>query len=135
MAKINVMGNAVVFQSAMKLEDLEQVKKYRPEALCVKGGEDGKEILFVCTTAPGTMGDVDDKCVIFGQASHDEEKLATITKVVANMPDSQEEIKSLLADKLGAALNYMNKLEASLPAVLEEVKKEREAVLEAIEVA
>lgn len=133
MAQIKVMGNAVVFQSSMKLEDLELVQKYRSEALSVKGGEEGKEILFTVVPATGTIGDVNDAVVMFGQKSNG--GLATVTKLIPCMPDSEGELKELLADKLGAALGYMNKLEETLPAVLEEVKAERAAVMEAIEVA
>lgn len=133
MAKIYVCGNAVLFQSEMKLDDLVKIKKYRPEALCVKGGKDNEDLLFVATTAPGCMGDVDADGAIFGKASAEDGK-AIITKVWPDMPDNVEEAKNILADKLGAALNYMNQLESVLPGVLEEVEAEHAAVLEAISI-
>lgn len=134
MAKIKVMGNAVVFQSEMKLEDIELVKKYRPDALCVKGGADGEEILFVCTTAANGCGDIDNECVVFGGATLDDGKKATVTKLLCDVPGSAGELKELLADKIGAAVTYMNQLEAVLPTVIEEVKAERAAVMEAMEI-
>ena len=43
MAKIVIAGDAVVVTSAMKLEDIKTIEKYRPKELVLKGGEDGKE--------------------------------------------------------------------------------------------
>ena len=41
MAKIVIAGDAVVVTSAMKLEDIKTIEKYRPKELVLKGGEDG----------------------------------------------------------------------------------------------
>ena len=46
MAKIVIAGDAVVVTSAMKLEDIKTIEKYRPKELVLKGGEDGKEPIF-----------------------------------------------------------------------------------------
>lgn len=43
MAKIKVVGNAAVITSNLTLGDIALVKAYRPEALALKGGENGKE--------------------------------------------------------------------------------------------
>lgn len=45
MAKIVIAGDAVVVTSAMKLEDIKTIEKYRPKELVLKGGEDGKEAI------------------------------------------------------------------------------------------
>ena len=42
MAKITIAGDAVVVTSALKLEDIKTIEKYRRNALVLKGGEDGK---------------------------------------------------------------------------------------------
>ena len=41
MAKITIAGDAAVVTSAMKLEDIKTIEKYRPKELVLKGGEDG----------------------------------------------------------------------------------------------
>ena len=46
MAKITIAGDAAVVTSAMKLEDIKTIEKYRPKELVLKGGEDGKEPIF-----------------------------------------------------------------------------------------
>lgn len=57
MAKIVIAGDAVVVTSAIKLEDLRNIKKYRPAALILKGGEDGKEPIFAVDVTNGN-GDI-----------------------------------------------------------------------------
>mgnify|MGYP000937705903 CR=1 FL=1 len=53
MAKIVIAGDAVVVTSAMKLEDIKTIEKYRPKELVLKGGEDGKEPIFGVGTTHG----------------------------------------------------------------------------------
>ena len=57
MSKAIIAGEAVVVTSSMKLEDLETIAKYRPEALTLKGGEDGKEPIFAISITKGA-GDI-----------------------------------------------------------------------------
>lgn len=133
MAKIYVAGNAVCFESSMKLDDLVQVKKYRPKALAVMGGDDGKEMEFICAVIPGAVGEVTRSGVVFGMASVDK-KLATVTMMLGSDAYDAQTLKEYLADKFGAALNYMNKLEAELPNVLKEVEAERAAVMQSIQI-
>lgn len=133
MAKIQVAGNAVVFSSSMKLKDLEMIAKYDPQALMLKN--DDEEIVFMCNVLPGVVGDVANEYVVFGMESMDDSKVATVTKMLGGTFETQEKLKELLADKMGAALNAMNKLEEALPAALEKVKADREAVMGAIEIA
>lgn len=53
MAKIVIAGDAIVVTSAMKLEDIKTIEKYRPNALTLMGGEDGKEPIFAIGTTEG----------------------------------------------------------------------------------
>mgnify|MGYP007102082194 CR=1 FL=1 len=82
MAKITIAGEAVIITSALKLEDIKKVQKYRPKELVLKGGEDGKE-----------------------------------------------------ADKLGAAMVNLKKLEEKLPAVLAEIDAEKAEIMANITIA
>lgn len=131
MAKIVIAGNAVVVTSSLKLEDIKTIKKYRPKALVLMGGEDKKEPIFVMDTCKD-CGNITTYGAAFGCASHDDEKLATITMC---MEEPQGDIKEWVADRLGGALMNLNKLEATLPDVLEEIKAEKAAVMENISVA
>lgn len=131
MAKIVIAGDAVVITSAIKLEDLRNVAKYRPEALVLKGGEDGKEQIFRVGVCNG-VGDINQYGAAFGNATRDDSKLATITLVA---PGVEGDIKEFVADKLGSALINLNKLEETLPGVVQSIAAEKAQVMGAISVA
>ena len=78
MAKITIAGDAAVVTSAMKLEDIKTIEKYRPKELVLKGGEDGKEPIFAVGTTNGA-GNINAFGASFGDETRDDEKLACIT--------------------------------------------------------
>ena len=131
MAKITIAGEAVVVTSSMKLEDLVKIKKYRPDALVLRGGEDGKEPIFCVGVTNCGAGTINKYGAEFGGATHDDAKLASITLI----SDVEGDIKEAIADTFGVAVLNLNKLEATLPAVLEEIEAEKAAILENITVA
>ena len=131
MAKVTIAGDAVVVTSAIKLEDLRNIKKYRPAALILKGGEDGKEPIFAINVTNGN-GDINQYGASFGAATRDDKKLATITLVA---PGVEGDIKEFVADKLGSALINLNKLEETLPGVVQSIAAEKAQVMGAISVA
>lgn len=132
MANIKIVGEAVVVTSAIKLEDFRKVAKYRPKALTLLGGEDGKEPIFRVAVANGGAGTIGKYGAEFANATHDEQKLASITMVYTgkDCPD----IKETVADEIGPAVMLLNKLEASLPDVLAEIDAEKAQILESITV-
>lgn len=132
MAKIVIAGDAVVVTSAIKHEDLLTVKKYRPDALILKGGEDGKEPIFGVNVTNGGVGEINQYGATFGMATRDDDKLATLTMLATGVTT---DIKDFVADKIGGALINLNKLEEILPAVIEEINAEKAAVLDAISIA
>lgn len=129
MAKITVVGQAVVVTSAMKLEDIKKVAKYRPEALILKGGEDNKEDIFRLGVGAGSINKFGAS---FDKETRDEEKLAVVTMTTTY---DGAEIKDFVADELGAAFISLGKLEAALPAVIEEIDREKAAIMESITLA
>ena len=133
MAKIKTINRAIVVNSEVKYDDYKLVAKYRPEALTLKGGEDGKEPIFTVCVRNGGPGCIDENGAIFGEATRDDAKLATITMMFTG--DADADIKEYIVDELGGALMKLNKVEAGLPAVIEAIKAERETVRDSIEVA
>lgn len=133
MSKITIAGDAVVVTSALKLEDIKTIKKYRPKELQLMGGEDGKELVFAIGVSNGA-GSINSVGVSFGRESNDGSKLATVTTTLpANV--GAADIKEYVSDYLGAAIANMNKLEEKLPAVLEAIKTEKASLMESITVA
>lgn len=131
MAKITIAGDAVIIKSAMKLEDIKTIKKYRPDALILKGGEDGKEPIFRLGVCSGA-GSINKYGAEFGSETHDDEKKAVMTLVCTCC---EGDIKEYVADAIGAYVMDLNKLEATLPAVLAEISDEKAAIMENISIA
>lgn len=131
MSKITIAGDAVVITSSLKLEDLKTIEKYRPKALVLMGGEDGKEPVFAVGTAEGT-GNINEYGASFGRESHDGDKLATITMCLGT---DVSDVREWVADKIGGSIISLNKLEEQLPAVLAEIAEEKARVMESITVA
>ena len=129
MAKVVSVGQAVVITSEVKLEDIKKIQKYRPEALVLKGGEDNKEEIFRIGIGDGKINTYGAS---FGEATRDDEKLATITMTTNYNGD---DIKGFIVDELGGALTNLGKLEKTLPAVLESIDKDRAAIMDGITIA
>jgi hypothetical protein len=129
MAKITIAGDAVVVTSAFGLEELRTIQKYRPKALILKGGEDGKEQIFAIGTTSVGSGNLNSVGASFAGESHDGEKKATITLSSTGVTG---DLKEYVANELGGAIMSLNKLEATLGEVLEKIKTERDAVIDAI---
>lgn len=133
MARITIAGQAVVVTSAMKLEDIKTIKKYRPDALTLKGGEDGKEPIFSISVCSSGAGNINKYGAEFAHATHDDAKLATMTIVIPHNDDV--DIKAVVADTIGAYVLNLNKLEETLPSVMNEIAAEKARILANITVA
>lgn len=131
MAKITIAGDAVVITSAIKLEDLRSIKKYRPASLVLKGGEDGDEPIFAIDVING-CGYINRYGASFGAETRDDEKLATITLVA---PHVESDMKEFVVDELGSAIINLNKLEETLPEVMQSIADEKAQVIDAITIA
>lgn len=132
MAKIVIAGDAVVVTSALKLEDIKTIEKYRPNDLVLKGGEDGKEPIFALGTTSGA-GNINSVGASFGREASDGSGLACITMVKTGVPT--EEVKEWAADTLGSAIINLNALEAKLPEVLTAIADQKATVMANITVA
>lgn len=126
MAKGIVVGDALIITSEVTFEDWKLVKKYRPEALVLRD-EEKNEYFRVGVGS----GDVSQFGVEWGGETHDERKLATITLAIDGC-GTPEEIKADLAEDIGVILLNINKVEEKIPEVLDEIKAERDKILEAI---
>lgn len=130
MARITLAGDAVVVTSALTLEELRKIKKYKGNALTLYGGADGDEPLFRITVDQevclGKLG------AGFMSETHDEAKKAVMTIVLENVVG---DIKEFVADTFGEAITKLNALEATLPAVLVQIDAEKAAIMSQIEIA
>jgi len=129
MAKITIVGDAVVITSSLKLEDIQMVQKYRPSALILKGGEDGKKPIFHLG-AVESNGGISKYGADFDSETRDDEKLATMTMIYHGDGDIKEDV----AESIGMWVMTLNKLEETIPQVIEEIRAEKERVLASITV-
>lgn len=114
--------------SSLTKKDIELVKKYRPSAL-KKQDADGNDIFAIsycegrpCVSANG---------VTFGSASND----GGYAMITGDLPESlpaNTTYGDYVADKVGAALAFVNEMEASIPGVVNAIQTERAALLNGI---
>lgn len=125
--KIIVTGNAYVATTSIAAEDIKLVKKYKPEALKVTD-EEGNE-LFAMGYVEGKSG-VGKNYITFGGTSRTSEGKATLTGLIP----AEKDPKEYVAELFGAVIPYVNKMEEAIPAVVREVKENRQKLLDSIEV-
>lgn len=127
MAKVTVVGNAVVITSSVKLEDIKRAKKYRPEALILLS-EDGKEPIFRVGTVSGNGG-ISKYGVEFAEESRDSEKRAVLT---LGFETKSEDLKKGIVDAIGESLIKLNKVEENVASVLGEITNEEQRLYDSI---
>lgn len=127
MAKITIAGNSYVVTSEISMEDMETIKKFRPSALTLADPET-KEALFKVGIGTSSLNDYG---ISFGGISNDESKLATATLPI---PADVENAKEYILDKAGLAIASLNKIEEHIAEALSEIRAERNAITENIEV-
>ena len=129
MANTKIVGNAAVITSTLTLEQIKKVEKSaRKDALVLKGGEDGKTPVFRVATGYGD-GNINAVGAEFANASR-EGGYAQITLLI---PSDVENAKEYVADKYGAALTNLAKVEEKLPEVVSVIDAEYAALLETID--
>ena len=128
-AKATVIANAFVVTSALKLEDLKTVKKYRPEALTLYEGEgEDKEPVFAIAMTEADGGSINKYGATFGKMTDDEGH----ARLTMTLEDYERED---LIDKLGPAILKLNALEATLGAQLDGIAEDKAAATAAIDFA
>lgn len=129
MANIIIAGEAVVITSAMSLEDLKTIKKYRPGALVLKD-EEGEPVFAIgVSNGAGSIGKFGAE---FGSESHGEEPKACITMITNGISGDVEE---KVSEMVGPAILRLNEIEDTLPTVLAEIEAEKAAIRSTITVA
>jgi len=126
MAKIQPAGGAAALVSALTLEDIRLLEKYRPKALVLKEGDE--EVFRVGTS---TEGCVTENGVCFAAATRDEAALAEVTLVVPADVKMQE----FAVDKIGPAYLQLGKVEENARQALSEIKEQLDQVRAAVSAA
>lgn len=127
MAKIIVVGDAMVIESAHALETIKTLEKYRPKALTLLDSKGENEIFRVGTT--DGEGKINHYGASFGSVSRNGEDRAVITmKIPADVTD----VLAYIEDTVGAAIINLNKVEEQFDEALAGVDADRTAIRESI---
>lgn len=106
MAKLNILGNAVVITSGIPKKDIETLAKFKPAA--TKLLDDDKKVKFV--VALGNTAQASSYGIVFNGESVTGEATATF-----EMPDMKPEARAAWAkDTYGYALLSLNETEAQM---------------------
>lgn len=111
--------------STIKKADIELVKRYRPAAL-KKQDDDGNDI-FAMSYVEGKPS-VFANGITFGSSSANGGFAMITGDLPATLPDDTT-YGDYVADKVGAALSYINVLEVEIPVVADAIKVERADLL------
>lgn len=123
-AAIKIVGGVAVIESALKLEDIKKLKKYRPAALSLfEGTGKDKEEVFQIGAGRG-YGSISTYGASFGGHTTTDGK-ATIT---IEIPEGTEDPKAYIADKVGVAILNLNKVEAQFEAANADIDQEIDAI-------
>lgn len=114
--------------STLTKEDIELVKKYRPDALKKKDA-DGNDI-FAVSYVEGKPS-VSACGVTFGGKTVNGGYAMIEGDLPATLP-SGTTYGDFIADKVGSALPFINEFEATLPAVVESIKADRAGLIGSI---
>ncbi len=133
MAKVVIAGSTVTVKSSVKLEDLRKVYRFKPDALTLYGGEEGKEPIFCIR--PGTeslTGSINKYGVEFACKPADDG--SAIVALIPSCPESVT-LKEFVVDNYGVILANLKELENSVPAIIQQIDEEREEISGNITVA
>jgi len=127
MAKLSILGNAVVITSTMKLEDIRTIEKYNKAALTITEEVDGEkvQVFSVCT---GSKGEINQFGATFADATRDNDKFAQITLCTC-LENITGDVKEWAADKFGKAIVRLNQLEATIADTLAKIAEDKAAVM------
>lgn len=126
-----VVGGALVITSSATPDEIATIRKYRPNALKLMEGEaNHKEQVFMIglEDGPGSIGKYG---AVYSKRT-DKNGKATITITI---PEDESDPKAWAEEMLGVSILHLRKTEKQFAAMLEDVKKEKEAVAAAISVA
>lgn len=128
MANIKIAGRAATIVSIFTTEQLELVRKYRPDALVLKD-EDGN-VTFKVTTA--CEESISQYGVAFAADTFGDGKACLTVVDNCGYYDKPEEF---VIDAFGKALLNLNKVERQIPDALDEIEAELDLIKDAIEIA
>lgn len=134
MAKLKLIGDVVVLQSEKKYSDYELVGKYRPEALILRDESGDAEF---AVSVRESAGEITPYSVTFDSKTRDEAGYALISIPVSGIPRNLDAsgIKEFICDRFYTTVANVEKIEAKISSVIDEITSERNNLIGSIELA
>ena len=138
MAKVTIVGDAMVITAEFTTEELKLVEKRKPEALTLYDTDfvtGTKSAAFKVGTSRGNM-----VCAIgayginFPSIVRDPKAKATIT-VMLHPEDIEGDVREYVADEYGTAITNLTNIEALIAIAVEGIKADTKELLESITLA
>lgn len=131
--KLTITGDAYALTSAIKVSDIELLKKYNPEALTVTDKET-KKMLFGVDYIEGKPNVASFGVTFSGKGRGESEGCATVTGIFPSHLGT-DEAKAFVAEKFGGIVAYLEQFEKSVPEAAKAVTEKRKKLVESITVA
>lgn len=128
--RITLIGGALVITSSLKVEDIQNLKKYSPETLKIKD-EEGNDVFAVAYNEDNPS--INNKGIVFGGTSAAGDGFATLT-ISVTVEDGEGDIKDAVADLIAIPATYLQQVETAAPVALAEVAEKRTALKNSIQV-
>ena len=125
----NIAGNALVFTSEIKLEDVKLLSKANPNALILF--DDEKEPVFAIGVGNFESGSIGKLGVTIDSTSRNENGFATVTGII---PEGIADAKEFAANILMPAYLSIKALEDTVPVAAEEIRAAKAALISGISV-
>ena len=120
--KINIVTNQAVFSSGVKVEDLKEVQRFKPEALQIVDKET-KNVEFKYGFAKGSTPFVGLFGINFNEVSDNGYAVAKVS-----IPADVEDKKVFVTETYGAAISKANQIEGGLDEVVTAIEDELEEI-------
>lgn len=120
--KVNIITNQAVFSSGVKVDDIKEVQRFKPEALQIVNKET-KDVEFKYGFAKGTTPFVGLFGINFNEVSDNGYAVAKV-----DIPSDVEDKKVFVTETYGAAISKANSIEGTLEGVVSSIDEELEEI-------
>ncbi len=125
MAKVKVTAENVIIESSASLEELKRIERFTPEALQLSD-EDGKVYFGINT---GNQSMISEFGVTFADETIGDAKHAYIAiPVLESVKNSNDDIKTFVAESYGKAIKNLNTIESKLGDITKKINDDIDEV-------
>lgn len=131
--KIRVLGTTLMVSTEVSLEQLKELSIRKPDALKLVEESEGKKTELFCVNV-GQTAQLTRFGATFTGVTNNEPKVAMLTIDLGGKPEDVN-VKDYVADKYGAAILNLQKVEAQFKPALDDAASERAMLAGLIDVA